>query len=70
MILVVYLAFISPLPWQKSVGITAASFAVFAARLWSHYGIAKIKDDLYIHFSSVVLIISIIVRSKESLDRV
>jgi hypothetical protein len=70
MILVIYLAFISPLSWQKSVGITALSFILFAVRLWSHYGIGKIRDDLYIHFVSVLLIICIIVRSKETLDRV
>ena len=70
MILMIYLAFISPLSWQKSVGITAMSFLLFTGRLWSHYGIGKIRDDLYIHFVSVLLIISIIVRSKETLDRV
>lgn len=70
MILAVYLAFISPLSWQKSVCITAVSFILFALRLWSHYGIGKIRDDLYIHFISVLMIIAIIVRSKEALDRV
>lgn len=39
---------------------------IFAARLWLHYGITKIRDDLYIHFLSVLIIIGIIVRSKEA----
>lgn len=50
-------------------GITGASFLLFVIRLWIHYGITKIRDDLYIHFITVVVIIGIIVRSKEGLDR-
>jgi len=43
---------------------------VFVTRLWLHYGITNIRDDLYIHFMSVLIIIGIIVRSKEAQDRV
>lgn len=69
MVLAISLGVISPLPWKKVTGITAGSFIIFTLRLWSHYGAGKIRDDLYVHFFSVVIIIGIIVRTKEKLDR-
>ena len=69
MVLVIYLGAISPLQWHKVMGITSGSFLLFTLRLWTHYGPYKIRDDLYIHFLTVVVIIGIIVRSKELLDR-
>jgi len=35
--------------------------------MWLHY--EKIRDDLYVHSISSLIVISIMVRSKESFDR-
>lgn len=69
MILLIYLGAISPLPWYQVTLITFLSFLLFYLRLWSHFGVSKIRNDVYIHFLTVIIIIGIIVRSKESLDR-
>ena len=66
----IYLGVISPMKWQHVQVITGGSFMVFVTRLWLHYGITNIRDDLYIHFMSVLIIVGIIVRSKEAQDRI
>lgn len=65
-----YLGLISPLSWKRVLTTAAASFILFTLRLWSHYGMTRIRDDLYIHFVTVVTIVGIIVKSKEAFDRV
>lgn len=69
LVLAISLCGISPLPWTQVAGIIAVNLSIFTLRLWSHYGLAKIRDDLYVHFISCLMVISIIVRAKEALDR-
>lgn len=70
LVLAIYLSVISPLAWEKVIGIIGGCLTLFVLRLWSHYGLSKVGDDLYIHFVSVLMIIGIILKSKEALDRV
>ncbi|TNV86645.1 hypothetical protein FGO68_gene11630 [Halteria grandinella] len=70
LVLVIFLGVISPLAWQKVIALVMISSGLFIIRLWIHFGMSRIRDDLYIHFITVVTIIGIIVRSKESLDRI
>ena len=69
LILLIYLDMISFLAWYQVTCITIGSFLLFYLRLVCHFGQAKIRNDLYIHFLTVIIIIAIIVRAKESLDR-
>jgi hypothetical protein len=69
LVLLIYLSLISPLEWRKVVALSVGSLVLFTGRLWLHYGASGIRDDLYIHFLSAVMIIGIIVRAKEALDR-
>ena len=69
LIMLIFLGFISPLPWYKVLFITIISFMIFYIRIAMHFGVANIRNDLYVHFTVVVFIIGIIVRQKESLDR-
>lgn len=69
MILLIYLGGISPLPWYHVSAITSGSYLLFIIRMWLHFGIENVRNDVYIHFLTVVIIIGMIVRTKESLDR-
>lgn len=69
MILLYFFSFISPIPWYKVSIISALSFLIFYIRILNHFGVEKVRNDLYIHFFVTVVILSIIVRQKEALDR-
>ena len=62
LIMLIFLGFISPLAWYKVVGISVLSFMLFYIRIVMHFGVANIRNDLYVHFTTVVFIIGIIVR--------
>jgi hypothetical protein len=66
-VLALSIAFTSPLPCHQVVGFLAMSFFLYIGRMWLHY--EKIRDDLYVHSISSLIVISIMVRSKESFDR-
>ena len=69
MILLIYLGAISPMSWYHVSAITFGSYLLFVFRMWIHFGLSNVRNDVYIHFLTVVIIIGIIVRTKESLDR-
>ena len=60
-------AFTSALPWYKVVGMLSLCFVLYIGRMWIHYEL--IRDDLYVHSASVLIVIAIMVRSKEAFDR-
>lgn len=69
LILLYYLGFISPIPWYKVSFYTLVSFHIFYIRLLAFYGIKELKNDLYVHLILTLVILTMLLRLKETLDR-
>ena len=57
------------MPWLRVTIITILAFILFYLRMVSYYGVAQIGNDLYVHFLAVIIYISVMVYTKELLDR-